>query len=288
MKVIPLSDRGTVSIAGADASALLQGLVTCDVTQIQRAGIAYGALLTPQGKLLFDFILHGRGAAFVADLPLAAVEGFIKRLRMYKLRAKVDLEDCSEHLSVVQVPGEGDSGLDRVDPRHPGLGRRLVCAPEALETLAGGASAHAPLAAYHAARIGLTIPEAPYDFDYGEVFPHDVALDALAGIAFKKGCYIGQEVVSRMQHRGTARRRVVRVDGEEDLPEPGTEILAGDRAIGALGSHSAACGIAIVRLDRARAAQIAGVDMLCGGRRVVLSIPDWASYSWPQASSAAE
>ncbi len=278
MDVIQLTDRGTVAIAGADAASLLQGLITCDIPAVERDGLATGALLSPQGKLLFDFILHADGDGFVADLPLAAVPDFIKRMKLYRLRAKVDLDDTTETRRVYQSLSGDPTG--KPDPRTPELGTRFLGSPDA-DSVTGGSQ---PLETYHARRIALAVPEAPYDFQYGEVFAHDVALDSLHGIAFDKGCYVGQEVVSRMVHRGSARKRIVAVRSENRLPEPGTPLLAGDRPIGTLGSGQDGNGIAIVRLDKAVSAEN---DVTCGGQPVTLSIPDWATYTWPDTSSSA-
>lgn len=286
MGIIRLTDRAVVSITGADAETLLQGLVTCDMSQVEASGIAYGALLTPQGKLLFDFLIHKTGHGFAVDLPCAVTADFMKRMKLYKLRAKVDLEDRSDRLAVFQAFGDAEFG--RPDPRHAELGRRMVCAPEDVESRSD-TDAVESIEDYHRRRIGLGVPEAPHDFAYGDVFPHDMALDSLGGVSFGKGCYVGQEVVSRMEHRGTARRRVVRVTAEIELAGSGTDVLAGDRSAGTLGSHSATVGIAIVRLDRVRAAQTNGVALSCGGVPISVSLPDWASYTWPESSpSAAE
>jgi len=286
MGIIRLTDRAVVSITGADAATLLQGLVTCDMSQVETSGIAYGALLTPQGKLLFDFLLHRTDHGFAVDLPSAVVADFMKRMKLYKLRAKVDLEDSSDRLAVFQAFDEPDIG--RPDPRHPGMGNRMISAPDDIETRPDIGDM-ASLEEYHRRRIELGLPEGPHDFSYGDVFPHDMALDSLGGVSFSKGCYVGQEVVSRMEHRGTARRRVVRVAAEADLAGAGTDILAGERPAGTLGSHAGATGIAIVRLDRVHAARTSGQDLSCGGVPISVSLPDWASYSWPESSpSAAE
>lgn len=279
MKLIQLSDRGTAAITGADAASLLQGLVTCDIPAVQAAGIGYGALLTPQGKVLFDFMLHRSENGFIADLPRVAVEAFLKRLRLYKLRAAVDLADTTGTTAVVQML-DADSSSAPADPRHPGLGRRCLAA-------SGEDGDDGAIEEYHQRRIGLAVPEAPWDIEYGEVFPHDVSLDDLGAISSTKGCYVGQEVVSRVRHRGTARRRVVVVSAATDLPATGAEIMAGDRAIGALGSRLSARGIASVRLDRAAAARAARTPVTCGGIEVDLELPAWASYGWPDPAAPA-
>ncbi|MEZ5841772.1 MAG: hypothetical protein R3D02_15565 [Hyphomicrobiales bacterium] len=130
------------------------------------------------------------------------------------------------------------------------------------------------------------MPEARRDFDYGDVFPHDVDMDCLNGLDFKKGCYVGQEVVSRMQHRGTARRQVVLAEGAAALPTAGTEIIASGKPVGSLGSSAGTKGLALVRLDRAKAAIDAGEAMIADGVEVRLSLPAFATFTWPAETEA--
>jgi folate-binding protein YgfZ len=166
-----------------------------------------------------------------------------------------------------------------LDPRLAELGFRVV--PEAGADLNPEGYVRVPAGAYHQHRIALGIPEGGVDFAYGDAFPHDADLDQLGGVAFAKGCYVGQEVVSRMQHRGTARRRIIGVSGEAPLPVAGSEIVAAGRAIGTLGSSAGMHGLALIRLDRAKAAIDAGEELRAGDVPVHLSIPTWAKFGWP-------
>jgi hypothetical protein len=134
-------------------------------------------------------------------------------------------------------------------------------------------------AAYHAHRIALGVPEGGVDFAFGETFPHEADMDQLAGISMSKGCYIGQEVVSRMEHRGTTRNRIVGVRIEGGRPAPGSEIRAGDLPVGTLGSSSGALGVAMIRLDRASAAAERGDTLQAGASTLHLAIPEWASFT---------
>ncbi|MDX2266380.1 MAG: folate-binding protein [Hyphomicrobiales bacterium] len=266
-----LPDRGVLRISGADAEVFLQGLVTNDV-QKAADGLVFAALLSPQGKLLCDFFVSRRDSSFLLDCPAAQATALAKRLAMYKLRSAVTIEEAAE-LSVEALWG-GAGG--EADPRLPALGARRI-APRA-ELSEGGD--------YHAHRIAHAIPEGGVDFDYGETFPHDACMDVLNGIDFKKGCYVGQEIVSRMQHRGTARRRVVAVAGERLAP--GAEIMAGAASLGRIGSVAGERGVAIVRLDRAAEAIAGGVEITAGGAPVTLAIPTWATYAFaaPQPHDA--
>jgi folate-binding protein YgfZ len=286
MPLACLDDRAIVRVAGTDAETFLQNIITADMAGLPAAGIAYGGLLTPQGKILFDFLIHDRsqgdngGRAFVFDLPAGQAEAFIKRLGFYRLRAKVDIAPA-EGLAVFAAWPDGDDAPAhaRPDPRLAALGRRWIAAP-------GSVATNATCDEWHAHRIALTVPQSGVDYALGEAFPFDAAMDALNGIAFAKGCYIGQEVVSRMQHRGTARRRIVTLSAGGQLPAPGVDITADGRPIGRLGSSDGRHGIGLVRLDRLRIALDGGATVLAGNMPVVATLPDWASYDWPDASGS--
>ncbi|RFB80106.1 CAF17-like 4Fe-4S cluster assembly/insertion protein YgfZ [Methylovirgula sp. 4M-Z18] len=246
-----LSDRGVVRVSGADARGFLQGLLTCDMDKISKDSMSYGALLTPQGKILFDFLVAEREGGFWLDCPRELAADLTRRLTFYKLRAKVVIEDMSASHAVLAHWGEAAGGL--VDGRHLDLGTREIVA-------AGTAGGDA--LAYEAHRIALGIPKGGVDFAYGETFPHDADLDLLHGVDFKKGCYVGQEVVSRVEHRGTARKRILPVRFEGGAPAVGTEIRAGEQAIGTMGSSADGHGLASFRVDRLQEAQEAGAKVM--------------------------
>jgi folate-binding protein YgfZ len=212
MPSVHLADRGVVRVSGEDAKAFLDGLVTCDLDRVSPAQPRFGALLTPQGKILFDFILFQAppdiGGGYYLDALKVHAPDLAKRLGFYKLRAKVAIENLSDTLAVVagwDTPGPAEeAGLVAGDPRLADLGwRAVVAAADAAEFAAD------PAEAYHARRIALGVPEGGRDFLFGDAFPHEALMDQLQGVDFDKGCYVGQEVVSRMQHRGTARTRIV-------------------------------------------------------------------------------
>lgn len=270
-----LSDRGVVRVGGTEAETFLQGLVTADVAGLTPGEARFAALLTPQGKILFDFLILRGDDAFLLDCRAEALAELIKRLLFYRLRAKVDIADESAARAVLALWG-GEAG-ERFfpDPRHKALGRRAIVARGAAERALKEAGAGiVPLAAYHGHRIGLGIPEGGVDFPFGETFPHEAGMDRLAGVSFTKGCFVGQEVVSRMQHRGTTRSRIVpvQIDGS---PPPGAEIRAGDKALGTLGSVHGGRGLALLRLDRVEAARKAGQAVLAGGAVLTPLQPAW-------------
>lgn len=290
--IAELVDRGVVSVTGPDATGFLQGLVTSDVERLRPGEAGYGALLTPQGKILFDFLIVRRDDGFLLDTRRATAPALAKRLGFYKLRAKVDIADRSESLAVLVAWGDGlpaMPGAAADDPRLPGLGRRtIVAAEEATGILAAAGSGRSDAAAWHAHRIALGVPEGDVDFPYGDSFPHDADMDDLAGVDFAKGCYVGQEVVSRMKHRGTARRRIIPVTGvgADALPPAGTEIVAGGKALGTLGSSAGSQGLALVRIDRVREALDAGLPVTAGDIALEPRLPAFARFGWPAGAAA--
>jgi folate-binding protein YgfZ len=290
MLVACLPDRGAVRIAGPDAATLLQNVVTLDIAAVDRHGSGYGALLTPQGKILWDFVLHKLPNGYAAELRVDQTAAFAKRLALYKLRAKVEIAPAPELAILVAWDAEAAARADPSpqgggegarDPRLARLGRRWLAPVDSVE-------ANAAATDWHAHRIALAIPEGGVDFVFGDTFPHDAAMDSLHGVAFEKGCYIGQEVVSRMHHRGTARRRVVALSAAGLLPEAGADIVAGGAPVGRLGSSAAGRAIGIARLDRLRAALDAGQPVQVAGEEIAVSLPPWATYDWPAARGEAE
>lgn len=290
-KIAVLPNRGAVQVMGDDAEKLLQGLVTNDIAGLGAPPSAcYAALLSPQGKLLFDFIAirHEGGLILETSQPEAAQ--LSKRLSLYKLRADVTIADVSDQWVIVAEWGNGAKKISSLpgaiaydDPRLAGLGMRALIPVASLQAMEGAA---APVAEYHAHRIAYGVPEGGLDFSYGDVFPHEALLDQLNGISFQKGCYVGQEIVARMEHRGTARKRIVPVETDAGLPERGTEILAGGVAIGILGSSMGNRGLAMVRLDRAAEFEQKGTPLSAGGCPIRIEIPAWATFSMSAADHA--
>jgi folate-binding protein YgfZ len=282
MPTAQLQDRSVIALGGEDAHAFLQNIITADMDDIDRLGIGYSALLTPQGKIICDFLVTTADDGYRIDVRLEAAETLTRRLTLYRLRAKVDIAPRPD--LAVFAGWDEDAAIPEdapADPRLAALGHRWIAPVD-------GEAASARLADWHQWRISLGVPEGGIDFLFDDAFPHDGALDALAGVAFDKGCYVGQEVVSRMRHRGTARRRIVQVSGDGPLPDPGTEILAAGQPVGRLGSSSANQGIAVMRLDRLEKALAAGKPVEAGTIVLQVALPDWASYGWPSQAADAE
>ncbi|KFC66887.1 Glycine cleavage system T protein (Aminomethyltransferase) [Bosea sp. LC85] len=285
MPATRLVDRGVIRVSGADARDFLQNIVTNEMDAVTPEHAGYGALLTPQGKIISDFLVvavpeEERGG-FLLDVPLLQVPDLMKRLKLYKLRAKVALDDLTEVATVVASSGgfslPDDAGLIYADPRLPALGERAITDRSDVDTLVS-----AEPETYHARRIALGIPDGGRDFAYGDTFPHEALLDQLGGVSFKKGCYIGQEVVSRMQHRGTARTRIVPVVFTEGLvPEMGVEATAGSKMLGRIGSCAKGRGLAMLRLDRVADAMAAGERLEGGGVAFTLEKPDFIRFPFP-------
>ncbi|HKG99652.1 MAG TPA: folate-binding protein [Bradyrhizobium sp.] len=281
MKAAFLPDRGLVKVGGEGAVDFLNGLVTTDVTLLQPGLARFGALLTPQGKIVVDFLITeapaGHGGGFLIDCPRALAQTLADKLGFYKLRAKVAIENLSDSLGVVAA-WDGDFAvkpdLAFADPRSPALGWRILAPEELAQKVADLIGAElVDSAAYEAHRITSGVPRGGLDFMYGNAFPHETNMDHLHGIDFEKGCYVGQEVVSRMQHRGTARTRTVRVVIDGPSPEPGATILAGGKAVGTMGSTAGQNGLALIRTDRVADALQAGLPLLSGGLAIHLAEP---------------
>jgi folate-binding protein YgfZ len=273
-KTALLEDRGIVRVSGEDATSFLQGLLTNDVEGLAPGEARYAALLTPQGKILFDMLVVRLpaevGAVYLLECTAAQAADLTKRLGFYKLRAKVSIADESADHGVVAIwgaePENAPGAVFYADPRDSRLGWRAI-----LPRAKAAAVAEANASSYEALRIGLGVPKGGVDFAYNDAFPHDAGLDILHGVDFDKGCYIGQEVVSRMRHRGTARKRVARVKVLAEAPPPGTPILDGELAVGTLGSSSGREALALLRIDRVEEANAAGRALSAGGIGVTLA-----------------
>lgn len=270
-----LHRRGVVRVGGADALAFLQNLVTNDLDQLTPENAVHAGLLTPQGKIQFEFFVVRTADGLLLDTLRSGSSDLVKRLMLYRLRSKVTIEDVSAtHSAYV---GFGERPTDAFDdPRLPSFGWRRIS--ESSNTTADAT-------AYDRRRIAFGLPELGEDFLSNEAFPHEALYDSLAGVSFKKGCFVGQEVVSRTEHRGMARSRFLPVTAAAELPERGTPVVAGDDQIGTMGSHAGNHGLALVRLDRLQKAVEAGITIETAGQRLTLHQPKAARFTIPGAAS---
>ncbi len=264
-----LAHRSIVSVTGADAETFLNGIVTVSTSGMTPREFRYGALLTPQGKVIADMLLTLASGAILIDCAAAAAPALIKRLTLMKLRAAVAIEEQSE-LGVTVFAGDAD-------PRSAEAPRRSI-GPRGV---AGDASG------YHAARIAAGLPEQGFDFGAEEVFPADINMDLIGGVDFRKGCFVGQEVASRMKRRGTARRRTLKAAVAQNMAAPAS-ILANGFEIGMLTSISGGAGLARVRIDRLAEAWAKGEAITANGAAVTFDNPPWLAGELAAMAEAKE
>ncbi|WP_281036331.1 MULTISPECIES: folate-binding protein YgfZ [unclassified Rhizobium] len=274
-----LADRRLIRVSGTGAEEFLNNLITADVENLPQGEARASALLTPQGKILFDFLIARDGTDYLIETGAAEQDALLRRLTMYKLRAPVDLKlEPTEGISVFWNEGMPEAGTK--DGRFAKAGIDLYRVP--------GASTSGDIAAYDALRIDHGIAESGRDYALQDAFPHDVLMDVNDGVSFKKGCFVGQEVVSRMKHRGTARRRVVTVSAESALPATGTDITANGKPVGTLGTVCGNRALAIVRIDRIADALASGTPLLAETVTVTVALPVWSGLSFPAVDPAAQ
>jgi len=293
MKAALLPDRGVVKVAGDDARNFLNGLFTADIGKMTPHTPRFTALLTPQGKIIVDCIVAEApaedGGGFFLDCPRALAGDLVGKLNFYKLRAKVMAEDLSATLGVLALwdgTGTTEYGLCYPDPRLPALGQRFILPPHLVKEAAAdlGTNLGAEVveaSAYEAHRIALGVPRGGLDFMYGDAFPHETDMDQLNGVDFAKGCYVGQEVVSRIEHRGSARKRIVQFTTDTFAPDAGVPVMAGSKQIGTTGSAAGPKGLAMLRLDYLSDAQANGTPIMAGSAVIRPHKPQWARFEWP-------
>ncbi len=258
-----LTDRAVLGLSGPDAREFLQGLVTQDVRKVEAASPSYAALLTPQGKILFDFLMYEQDGTLLLDTPARLREPLARRLSLYRLRAKVEIAPRDDLAIVWSADGTSPALLR--DPRVASLGYRAIMPRGASED---GAE-H-----YRAVRLALGVPEGE-DFGQDRMFALDADLDELGGVAFDKGCYVGQELTARMKHRGTARKRLLPVLAQDGraVPQPPATIASGAQEVGTISSVYGTTGFALVRLDRLE--ECGGTALQAGDIALRLVKPDW-------------
>ena len=270
------ADRVVFRFSGAEAHKLLNDVVTGFIpasgTGAGEAAAAW-ALLSPQGKILAEGLAGHAEDGIYVDVHESVADDFFKRMKMYRLRAKVGIDDLRESHRVGFAHDEEPAGLRHTDRMGPvNMGWRVVAPVEATTGWVQNDEV------YQATRIGAGIAHQGNDFPTNDAFAHDLGMDILDGIDFVKGCYVGQEVVSRMKHRGTARRRPVIVSG---IAAPaGTAVVAGTREAGTIGKVVDGRAVAILRLDRITDLGAVSVD----GKPVHLALPVWATYQFGEAS----
>ena len=263
-KIEHLTDRAVLRLSGDDRRAFLQGLITQDISQRPESSAIFAALLTPQGKILFDFFVLETVDDFLIDCHKDAAPALLKRLSLYKLRAKVSISEVSA-LSVLASEHEITKYTSYADPRLTELGWRAITT-DYDEAVPGD---------YASRRIALGVPEFGADFTSDEVFLTDVNYDCLNGVSYKKGCFIGQEVTSRMKRKGDIRRRTFVAEFEGAPPEKGAAVTAGASTLGEILSSAGNIALAQIRLDRLEKAQADQTPISSGDQALHLRFPDY-------------
>ncbi len=264
-----VAERALIAITGEDATHFLQNLITLDLSDLTGDEVRPAALLTPQGKVAYPFLISRIESGYRIDTEAGRSEDLSTRFNLYRMRAKVRVEKLGD-TPVAMTIGEETGLIDCRFPRQANI-RRLYGNP------AGTAEQNAN--AITELRLRYCVPEADTDYAVGDAFAFDILLDQLGGLSVRKGCFVGQEVVSRMYHRGTARRRIVQIRGNSDLPERGTPLLADGKPLGELGTVAGRKGLAMVRIDRVAAAISKGAPILAGESPVQVAVPDRFSFS---------
>ncbi|MDB5456618.1 MAG: folate-binding protein YgfZ [Caulobacter sp.] len=257
-QIAQLTSRALVNVTGPDWRGFLQGLLTQDVDSLAVGELRLAAMLTPQGRLLYDLFVAGVENGALIDVAAVHRDALIQRLTMYRLRAKVEIAASDAPVTALW---NGEGGPDWfADPRLPALGFRgygLAVAPTATE------------AAHDAHRLALGVP-APADWGTDASYPIEANFDLLGGIDFKKGCFVGQETTSRMKRRGAVKTRMLPITFEGPAPAAGTEVLAGTLRAGLVLSGGDGRAMAALRLDR-----IDGAALSVDGRPVIVDWPAW-------------
>ncbi len=283
MKRVHLTDRGVLRLTGPDTQTFLQGLVSNDVKHADGTRAVYAALLTPQGKFLYDFFMIGIADGVLIDCRADDLPTFSKKLRMFKLRSDVTLEDVSADYTVhaffdtgaEDLLGTGesqrvtDSGIILFrDPRLNEAGLRALVPSDADATAPGGDIATSE--DYQQHRIALGLPEAPVDLQTEKSILLESGFDELNGVDWDKGCYMGQELTARTKYRGLVKKRLVPVTLSEPVA-PGTEIVQDGKVVGDIRSVFGTTGIASLRLQA-----LSGVSTLLAGEAAVTArVPAW-------------
>ncbi len=273
-----LPDRGIVRIAGPEARDFLQRLITADMDKAAPGALLFGALLSPQGKYLFDFFLTpDTGDSFLFDIARERIPDFVKKLSMYRLRAKVEIEDRAADFAVLAIWGAAPPLPESLpDPRLPAMGWRAIVpieqSFEVQDALRAAGFEAAVASDYDAHRIGQSVPDAVRDLKIDGDFPLEGLFDELHGVDFKKGCFIGQETASRMKRRGITRSKIVALDVPGPALPPNTDVLSGDFRIGETRSSIPGRALALVRLDRLASAD---APITAAGQPVSPMIADW-------------
>ncbi|VEJ45142.1 YgfZ/GcvT domain-containing protein [Bartonella vinsonii] len=277
---IRFKNRSIIKVTGEEATDFLQSLITTDVKKIGLQEIFPGALLSPQGKVIADFLIGKIEDGYLIDIVASLADTLQKRLLLYKLRRNVEItqplqEVVTVFLNTERTSSEYDSTF--IDKRFP--------QKEKIMRIYGNIPLFASEDKHHwdRLRIRYAIAESGQDYEIGKVFPHDINYDQIGGLAFNKGCYIGQEVVSRMHHRRAARRRILIVKSQHELTS-GSNIEAETKILGCLGTCVANEALALMRIDHVKDAVDRGIALTVKNASVTISIAENMNFTFPENS----
>lgn len=269
---VPLPARGLITVAGVDSRSFLQGLISNDIEKVNAGRAIYAALLSPQGKFLHDFIIAALVDTLVLDCEKARLGDLGRRLAAYKLRANVALADATDDYVIAAIPGPASAGrlglpadagaalpfgggIAFCDPRNTALGARAILpAAQGFAPLDAAGLERAPIEVYERLRLSLGVPDGSRDMAVDKATLLENNFEALNGVDFAKGCYVGQELTARTKYRGLVKRRLMRVRAEGKLPPPGTVLMQDGKEAGEMRSGLDDLGLALIRLDRLEAA----------------------------------
>ncbi|RLQ87597.1 YgfZ/GcvT domain-containing protein [Notoacmeibacter ruber] len=264
-----INDRAVITVTGVEAEHFLQNLITLDINLLSADEVRPAALLTPQGKIAYPFLISRIADGFRLETASCRADDLNTRFNLYRLRAKVTVENLGE--TPIALTEDEAGGLRDVRfPDEAGIGRLY-------EEI--GDRAQTDDRAVAEIRIRHCVPEEDSDYTVGDAFAFDALLDQLGGLSVKKGCFIGQEVVSRMHHRGTARRRVVKVLADQELPGRGTSLDAAGKPVGEIGTVVGQSGLAMVRIDRVATAIAQQIPVTADNVEARFEIPERFSFS---------
>lgn len=260
-----LTDRSVLSVSGQDRVSFLQGLVSNDVTLADSRNLIWSGFLTPQGRYLSDFFIWGNGETLLLDVPADHVAFLSTRLSRFRLRADVQIEETALG---VEALWDSETAEDaRADPRLNAVGSRRI-AP------AGNADDADALNAYHTHRLNLGVTDSS-DCESEKTLLLEANFDWLNGISFQKGCYMGQELTARTHYRGLVKKRLVPVQSDQALPQPGTILRDGEREIGQMRSSIGTHGLALLRRE------VWAQDITHEGLTLTPQLPDWFGEETP-------
>jgi tRNA-modifying protein YgfZ len=301
---VALEDRGVLAVSGDDARTFLQGVITNDIAKVTPGQAIYAAILTPQGRYLFDFFIVELDGVLFLDVAKTRLAALTERLLKYKLRAKVEVDDVSHIFRILALLGDGPhdsqalhgfegrggpfaAGFCYVDPRYAGIGARALLPASAMGALTGADFRADDRMAYETMRLMFGIPEGTVDLVAEKSLPIEADFDLLNAIDWNKGCYVGQELTARMRYRGLLKKRMLPVTIEGDVPEIGATVTFDGAEAGEMRSGMAEQGIALLRLEAVAAARAAGQPMTVGETKVTPQTPPWLKED-KAAETAAE